>query len=294
MTSPTASGEFARSPSYKFKSALIGLRSYSQWLDLLGILALLLPVALALVTRRLAVHGGLLLACGGLVLGYLVVPFALGGSTWVDRRFALMATLAFLVCVRPDLPPVPGRVAMAGLLLLGLAKTGMVGWIWHQRQADVTAVYRALESVPPGAAILPVAHRPVDHGVAPLGRYTTMDAPSFRHLPNLALPWRQDFVPTLFTARGTQPIHVLPPWDRIAVTASVLVSVNVLTRPDRIADVAPFAAYVVQDWIRVYDYILVVNADVPDQFGEFQPPAGVRLVRDEGFAQLYRIDRHPG
>ena len=138
-------GEFARSPSYKFKSALIGLRSYSQWLDLLGILALLLPVALALVTRRLAVHGGLLLACGGLVLGYLVVPFALGGSTWVDRRFALMATLAFLVCVRPDLPPVPGRVAMAGLLLLGLAKTGMVGWIWHQRQADVTAVYRALE-----------------------------------------------------------------------------------------------------------------------------------------------------
>ena len=57
---------------------------------------------------------------------------------------------------------------------------------------------------------------------------------------------------------------------------------------------SPYAGYVVQDWARVYDYVLVVNADVPDQDGVFQPPAGVRLVRDEGFARLYRIDRQPG
>ena len=74
--------DLANLPGYKVRSALIGVRTYSQWLDLLTILALLLPVALALVARRLAVHGGMLLAFAGLVLCYLAFPHVLAGSTW--------------------------------------------------------------------------------------------------------------------------------------------------------------------------------------------------------------------
>ena len=248
--------DLANLPSYKVKSALIGLRTYSQWLDLLSILALLLPVALALVARRLAVHGGLLLAFGGLLLGFLVCPMSWGvGPGCRARRFASWPRwLPVRVC--PDLPR-SGRAAMAGAAAAGLAETGVVGDL-VPAPGGCGAVYRALESVPPGAAILPVAHRPVDHGVAPSAAYAAMDSPSFRHLPNLALPWRQDFVPTLFTAPRAQPIRVLPPWDRVAVTASVLVSICQCAHPARPYRRGRALCRLCRAGLgRVYDYVLV-------------------------------------
>jgi hypothetical protein len=44
-------------------------------------------------------------------------------------------------------------------------------------------------------------------------------------------------------------------------------------------------------WRERFDYVLVVNADAPDDDGPFVPPAEMELVRDEGFAQLYHINR---
>jgi hypothetical protein len=62
------------------------------------------------------------------------------------------------------------------------------------------------------------------------------------------------------------------------------------TDPQIYSRSAPFASYL-NVWRERFDYALVLNADVPDAYGPFVPPEGMELVRDEGFAQLYRFAR---
>ena len=278
-------------PVYKINSALLGIRAYSDRLDVLTLAVLGLPVLASLLLRRLTVHAGLLLAVAGLMACYLVLPDYLAGTFWIDRRFALMAPLALAAALRPDLPPRPAGALAALLVAMSLIRTGHVGWVWHERQADVAAMRRAVASVPPGAAILPLEHRFKRAEGGPPGRYTTMGEPSHRHLATLALPWQRAFVPTLFTARGKQPLEVLPPWNSIVEPdGGTPPSVNALTDPAILARFLGRAPYA-RAWRDRFDYALVLNADMPDDNGPFTPPPGVVLVADEGFAQLYRIDR---
>ena len=179
----------------------------------------------------------------------------------------------------------------ASLLAVSLVRTGFVGWVWHSRQADVAAVSRALDALPPGVALLPMQHRVRHLKGGPAGRFTIVGAPSYAYLPNLALPWRQAFVPTLFSARGKQPVEVLPPRDDLVEPdGGVLPSVHALTEPAIHARDVGDARYL-KAWRERFDYALVVNADMPDDDGPFLPPAGMELVADEGFARLYRINR---
>lgn len=278
-------------PGSKFTNGFLGVRAYATWLDALTLAALGLPVVVSLASRRLTVHAGMLAVTLGLVACYVVVPAYLAGTYWIDRRFALMAPLTLAAALRPDMPLLAARPLAAALLTVSLVRTSVIGWVWHDRQTDVVSMARALAPVPPGAAILPVEHRSEGFRAAPIGRYTTMNEPSYRHLPTLALPWRRAFVPTLFTARGKQPLLVLPPWDEIAVPEG-----GWLASVDALVDAAVFARDVerapyLKLWRQRFDYVLVVNADLPDLDGRFVPPPGVELMKDEGFAQLYRINR---
>ncbi len=278
-------------PVYKVNSALLGVRAYSDRLDVLTLAVLGLPVLASLLLRRLKAHAGLLLAVAGLMACYLVLPDYLAGTFWIDRRFALMAPLALAAALRPDLPPRPAGALAAALVAMSLVRTGHVASVWHERQADVASLRRALASVPPGAAILPLEHRFKRAEGGPPGRYTTMGEPSHRHMHTLALPWRLAFVPTLFTARGKQPLEVLPPWNTIVEPdGGTPPSVNALTDPAILARFLGRAPYA-RAWRERFDYALVLNADMPDDNGPFTPPDGVELVADEGFAQLYRINR---
>ncbi len=283
--------ELATNPRYKVSRVVFGIRSYSDWLDVLTLAALGLPVLASLLLRRLAAHAGLLLVVLALVGLYFVVPQYTAGTYGIDVRFALMAALALPCALRPDLPPRLAGALAAALLSVSLGRTGYVGWVWNDRQADSAAVARAVASVPPGAAILPMQHRVRRLTGGPPGRFTIVGAPSYAYLPNLALPWRLAFVPTLFSARGKQPVQVLPPWnDLVEPDGGVLPSVHALTRPAAYARDVGDARYL-KNWRERFDYALVVNADMPDDDGPFAPPAGVELVADEGFARLYRIDR---
>jgi hypothetical protein len=147
-----------------------------------------------------------------------------------------------------------------------------------------------LEAAPDGAAILPLEHTPFLRD-ARLGRYTATNDATFRHLATLATPWRRAFTPLLFAARGKQPLQILDPWYEISEPNGGLpASVNALTSPEILKRSLPEASYL-KVWRERFDYALVLNADVPDAYGPFVPPEGVELVRDEGFAQLYRIAR---
>ena len=280
-------------PWRKPGEALAGLRTYDDRLDGLTGAALLLSAGIALAVGRLRAHAGLLATTLGLAVLYVVVPSGLAGTAVVDVRFSLMAILALAVAVRPEVSPRVGSVLCAGMLAVCLLRTGAIGWIWHARQADVASLARALEPVPPGAAILPLRHEaPLD--TLPIGRVTRiMEAVGFGHLPALALPWRRAFTPTMFSAKGKQPLRVLPPWDTIAEPdGGVIAGISVLSNPAALAQAAAELRYL-PVWRQRFDFILILNADIPDKHGPFVPPLGVVLVRDEGFAQLWRIVRTP-
>ena len=130
--------------------------------------------------------------------------------------------------------------------------------------------------------------RPVDRKTAPRGRYTSGGENSFRHLPALAIPWQHAFVPTLFSARGKQPVITVPPWDDISEpNAGILNDVHTI---DAVAPQEPDFQTVryMRNWQK-FDYLLVLNANTPDLSGPFVPPAALTVVRDAGFAVLYKI-----
>lgn len=273
-------------PIHKLERGLLAIRAYSNKLDAATGAVLVAPVVIAAALSRLAVHAGMLLTALLFALCFLVFPDLLAGTYWIDTRFALMAPFALAAALVPELP---GAAAGAALLAFSLLRTGTTAWIWHARQDDVAALARALDGVPPGEAILPLEQRPRGLAAAPPGRYASMGESSFRHLATLALPWHRDFVPTLFASRGKQPLEILPPWDAIAEPeGGRLANAHALESPAGLAAALPEAPYLAQ-WRAKFGYILLVNADLPDGIGPFVPPDGVTLVRDAGFARLYRI-----
>lgn len=104
----------------------------------------------------------------------------------------------------------------------------------------------------------------------------------------MALPDHGAFVPTEFAQRGVHPIRLQSPWDQIAnPEGGELASVDALSD----ARLIPANASYVRAWRSRFDYVLVLNADYPDRNGVAPPPGRLALVRDAGFAVLYRIVR---
>jgi hypothetical protein len=286
--------------SAKLDLLFSGIRTYRRGVDLALVGLLAAPAVWALARGRLRVHAGLLLAAAALLALALVVPWQIRGTSWIQERFPTMAMLALAAALRPE--PVPGRrfagAALAGALLaVSAARTAVVADVWIERQADVAAVERALNRLPPGAALLPMEHTPGsrDRG-APRGRFIRGQG-NYWHLPALGVPWHQAFVPTLFAMKGKQPIRVLPPWDGIAVDDGGPVSVSALLAEDPTryrSDWHKLPVHHLAHWRERFDYVLVLNADMPDGAGPARPVPGLELVADEGFAQLLRIQKQDG
>lgn len=281
------------SPLAKLKRAVVGLRSYSDLVDVATAAVLATPVLAAAALRRLHVHVGMALVTCGLVACFFVFPFYIAGGSWIDARFVHMAPYTMALALCPDLP---GRWAgaMAGLLLaMSFSRTSSVTIAWRADQTNVESVRRAIAAVPPGAAILAVEHQLTAFRSAPFGRYTMVGEATYRHLPALAIPWRMAFIPSLFAARGMQPVRVLPPWSRLsAPDGGWLLSVDALVHPERYAGLIRSTRYWAE-WQADFDYVLVLNADMPDDNGPFIAPASMTLVADEGFARLFAVARTP-
>jgi hypothetical protein len=250
----------------------------------------MLPLALAATSRRIETHAGLLLAASLLAILSNFMPREIGHTGWIDKRLPPMAVLTFAASVRPMIPTSIRwqRAALALTFLVGMARTAWVSRVWIARQADFASLDRALEQVPSGSAILPLAHTPSIEEIkqAPPGRYILRGYPNYMHLPVLAIVERYAFVPTLFTAAGKQPIRVLPPWDEIAVPEGSIASIDQISDP-RAIRLFPY----LEHWRERFDFLLVVCADIPNEAGPLPALPGVRLVSDQGFAQLYRIER---
>ncbi|KAA2214163.1 hypothetical protein [Teichococcus oryzae] len=271
-------------------AALISpIRNYSRRFDIVitGLLALV-PLY-ALVRRRLSLHQGLFAAAVILGIASLFMPKAMAGTVVLEVRLPLMALLAFAASLRIEMPTRREAMAAAAILaLLGTVRTGDVARHWARAGQDVAALREVMEKLPPGSTVLPLQHNPSAEAIrqAPLGRYFLDDHPLFTHIASYAVIWRQAFIPNLFAARGKQPLLVLPPFNEISVPEGDLASIHVLDRPDY--PVIGSQAYALK-WRDRFDYVLVVNADLPDREGPLVLPEGVDKVADTGFAQLLRL-----
>ena len=246
-------------------------------------------------SRALTAHTGLMVACAGLVVLAILAPSRAAGASWIDRRFPIMALFCALAALQLRKGVSPRFALALGGASLGLAclQSAWVGWNWRAMERDMRAVEAVLAAVPAGATILPLQHDPSLRLMwhAPAGRYMfgVGDA-TFRHFDALAVPLRHAFVPNLFAARGLQPLKVLGAWDRIVEhNGGDLASVSALVRPP-----LPEEASYIPGWRERFDYVLVLNADMPDQSGPFHPPPELTLVSVTRFAQLWRVARpHP-
>lgn len=268
-------------------SPLIG---YDVLLDLALALAAGALVAGLARRGRLQVHAGLAIAAGAFLALAVLAPDEIGDSSWLDARFALMSLLCLLAGL--SLSPRTGArerwaVALAALALIS-ARTIGVAWSWMRMEPQLAATERAIADLPEGARVLPLQHRPTASARlhAPAGRYLfNLGDATFSHYPLLAVPLRQAFVPTIFALRGKQPIEIRPAWAGCsAPDGGRLASVNALGKHP-----APKDPAYMNRWRSCFDFVLVLNADLPDADGPFVPPAGVSLVADRGFAQLWRI-----
>ena len=271
---------------------LSALWTYTLLADALFLIPLILVCTNAMRTRRLRLHAGLVVTTIGLLILACVSPRHLLATGWISWRFPIMAALAAMVIICP-LPRLPRREALLLVIVLTAVVLGRTAWIgvnWWHGQADVADIRTVLAAVPQGSAILPVTHKPKDMSGGIDQRHYAWNEDTFRHLPTLAVPYAHAFVPTVFTATGKQPLTVLPAWRDIAVPEGNLFSVGLLNCPAELQAFSSVAPYL-GNWRRRFDFVLVVNADMPDQYGGDTVPAGLRLVADTRFAKLYAIDK---
>ena len=279
--------------AYKVFALLTPLSAYNLLVGL-ALTATLVGAAIWLARRgALQVHAGLALVGVALVALSVLAPDHAAGGSWIAQRFPTLALLVLLGAVRLT-PHAAGRWGprfVAPALALVVAQAAWMTWNWHAMEGDMSAVRRAIATVPAGARILPLQHSPTlaVKWTAPTGRYiSSLGDPTFRHYAALATPLRRAFVPNLFSARGLQPLRVVGDWDhRVEHNGGPLASVSALGRPWRAGD-----PLYLRGWRSGFDYLLVVNADLPDAGGPFRPPSGVILVSDTGFAQLWKVRRH--
>lgn len=236
----------------------------------------------------LEVHSGLALSAAGLAVLAIVTPSSAAGTAYVDWRLPIMAALTLVAAIRPSISFHSATFILPTLLLcITVSRTAWITSIWQNRQTDVAAVEDVLSLVPAGAKVLPAQH---DARVnLPVGRLLIDGTPTYLHLASAAVYRQRAFIPTLFTTAGKQPLIVQAPYKALSVPEGVPAPVWTLSSYNS----SPRADYIVgyvRNWRSDFDFLLVLNADVPDDHDE-RAIQDLRLIADRGFARLYAI-RH--
>jgi hypothetical protein len=263
-------------------------RTYNIIYDMLVAILFVSIVGAAALYGRLRYHAGLLSVSLALGLISLFIPKEIMATSGISPRLPSMMVLAMAACLRPELrgTTVANSVAVGAALVMILLRTAYIATVWDAAERDLAAVRRAVASVEPGSAILPVEYEisPVNRSIAPMGRLLGGTTPNFWHYPALAVVDRKAFIPWLFSAPGKQPLKVIAPWNEISADEGQPPSAGVLFTT---------TAGLLKNWRSRFDYVLLLNADMDSNGPNIDLVPELSLVTDQGFARLYRILRRP-
>jgi hypothetical protein len=271
-----------------FRAMVSPFTSYDIIVDFLTVLPLAALVVWALTRRKFQAHKGLIIAAAVFAVVALFMPSTFGRTGWIDKRFPLLALLTALSATRLTIDLKRQNWVLAGAVVLVMLRTAWISLNWAAFTPLVESMRTALADVPAGARVLPMQHDNTSReGLFHLlGRTTPNFDETFRHYPAMMIPWRHAFTPMMFAQYREKPIQLQPAYVPIAnPTGGILYSVDALENFKLLNPRTQF----IRDWRQNFDYVLVLNADVPDRNGPFTPPPGLQLVNDAGFAQLYRV-----
>jgi hypothetical protein len=264
---PGASMDFAYEISAKLVAPLVPTMFYGQPLDLAILLFLVLLVGLAIARRGLHLAAAVRWPAVGLALSVLLVP------TWVfgnwGNDFRLMMPLVFLLIAGCRVRLAPRTAAIVVLAGVGIfaARASELTADWGRYDRLYGELRAASADLEPGVRILPAVADWSDVGrVAPTD-YRRV----FYSAPALLVLERPVFVPTLFTARGRQPLSVGPAYAAIDAPHLKPMPLDTLIRavdPEareeiyRTRRIGEFH-YRLAGWPAAFDYVLILDFGVP-------------------------------
>jgi len=241
-----------------------------------------------MVKRNGAAGPGIPIALLLLAAAWLVLPFAIGGGTFLDSRIPLMLALTLAAGVRP--PAMSRRIARA-VFALAVAAFLMeivpIGVIWRGHEAQIADLRRTIAPVPPGSRVLVVSApmEPNDPywrapGALALGIFRTD-----YNLGALLAIDRQAFWPGLFADPSQQPIAVQPPYADLAAPGwpPEIASLKLGRSVD-----PNWPAPYLKDWQAHFDFVLVLNAGAIADIAQYLPDR-MQAIGATPIASLFKV-----
>lgn len=234
---------------------------------------------------------GITIALAILFAVYLVCPFAMKGTGFIDARFPIMLGLLLFAGLRPINLSTRVRLTIGAVLgLVFIARTASLACVWYDHNRDLADFRQVIASVQPGDRVLVVSVDPQDEpgywSQVPRGRRIPGFFRLDFHLPALLTIEHHAFIPYLFTVAAKQPLQVRPPYNRISVPEGQPPDWQSLVQGTNVHPVTP-APYLA-DWQQHFDDVLLLNAGAAGDLSAFLPDR-LRLVAARDVAALYRI-----
>lgn len=245
--------------------------------------------------KMLRVHHGLLVMAGLLAIANIAMPNTVMNTGWINQRLPNMAVYSALcsVCLSSTLSRRTNAMIALALGALVCLRTLWIGYNWQGGNTLVEAVQQAVAPVPAGAKMITLQHDEHKGSITRPGRTLAAGTETFRHIATMSIVWQHAFIPTLFSQAGKQPVRIAPAYLPFSAPGGgILPSVHVLDGKASQARTDLEEPYI-SGWQKNFDYVLILNADRPDKYGPFKAPPALKLIKDTGFAQLYRIMRKP-
>lgn len=232
--------------------ALYPVLNYSPWLDAATAAFIAAVVIAGIATRRLAIPIRWRVILLTLLLLFAIAPVSGKGLAYIDARFSVLLAFATFAGMRPTNLPTrlfPALATAAALILI--ARTALVGTLWHVYGTEVADIRAVIVPVQPGTRVLPVWGDMKPPGLSPrlLADTTIADW----HIPALVMLDRRAFWPYLFASSGQQPIVWRPPFAELARDTPRPV------QPDMLEGKETPEFPIWRTWQERYDYVLLID-----------------------------------
>jgi hypothetical protein len=261
----------------KFQAMMLALSDRWQLFDIISVEILLLIIGGAIILRTVRFDRRVGLAALFLFIAYLILPWALMGSTFADMRFSSFVIALALIAIdlKPGKAPLLGKYMLVAGATFFLVRTSATTVSFALYEQDIRAELEVLPHIPVGSRVAAFIDRTCDARWSHDRR---------QHLPSIGLGRRSLFVNDQFSMGGVQLVKVdYPAAGAFTSDPSQMVvhkhcpGEDLRTFPEAI-DILPRAAF---------DYVWLINIKDRSKvdFSGFTP------VWQQANSTLYKINR---